>query len=364
MKKKVLVIAGPLANYHYRLFGKVRQLVNTEWLFLVSMQKSQGEFVHENFLPEGFEYLDVNNIGLLSSVCSVIKYKPDVFFFYGNNHKLLLGLASIIGNIRNTKMYYASDDNISQIKPLLNRLGKAALLSFLSLMHVKFLSLGYTNRLFFRRNFVEKINGIPCYAVNFDEWNGQDICDNKETEKRIQFLTIARFIEVKNIKRLIQAFQCLSKEFDNICLNIIGDGPCFQKLKQLIDPVPTAGINLLGSVARHEIGGYIFSHDAMVLPSIEEPWGIVVVESLGCGKPVVATQEVGSALSLSGILGGVVLSENTSVEGLYAALKAYLDNKAQYDQLAKNQKEWVIRKYGASFVAKKYALLIDEKFRP
>jgi hypothetical protein len=61
-----------------------------------------------------------------------------------------------------------------------------------------------------------------------------------------------------------------------------------------------------------------------VLPSLVEPWGIVVVEALRMGLPVIATPAVGAAVSLAGYSGAITLTKVTEPDSIVAAVHRFI----------------------------------------
>lgn len=103
------------------------------------------------------------------------------------------------------------------------------------------------------------------------------------------------YSEVKGHRYLIEAiYQILAKRTDIICV-IIGGG----RLRNVIEAqIQSLGLEdfiiLAGIRPHHEIPLWINACDIFVLPSIRESFGIVQIEAMACGKPVVATRNGGS----------------------------------------------------------------------
>lgn len=115
------------------------------------------------------------------------------------------------------------------------------------------------------------------------------------------FLTSARFIEKKNLSRMIEAFSSFKQLalFDDWHLVIMGDGPLRSELEQKI-----AALNLSGSVLMpgfkqySELPHYYALAAAFILPSTTEQWGLVVNEAMASGLPVLVSARCGSTHNL------------------------------------------------------------------
>lgn len=110
-------------------------------------------------------------------------------------------------------------------------------------------------------------------------------------KKKIKIVNIGLLVDVKNQASLIQAIYELKKNgFNNICLDIIGDGPLrnnlINKVKQL---ALEDSVNILGERARNEIPNILVSSDIFVLSSHYETFGVVVAEALSVGLPCIVT---------------------------------------------------------------------------
>mgnify|MGYP000279275318 CR=1 FL=1 len=98
---------------------------------------------------------------------------------------------------------------------------------------------------------------------------------------------MANLVADKGHSTLLQAF----KEVPSAKLLIAGDGPLRRQLEQLTF---TLGINhrveFRGPIARDKASGFFQEIDAFVHPSRYETFGIVLVEALSTGRPVIATR--------------------------------------------------------------------------
>ena len=117
-----------------------------------------------------------------------------------------------------------------------------------------------------------------------------------------RYLFVGRLIESKGLDVLLDAFDRL----DTGELWIAGDGP----LRPLVESAAAQNsrIRFLGYVEGDELADVYRQADALVVPSIYEPWGLVVHEGLAYGLPVITTDQVGAADDLidSGTNGYIV----------------------------------------------------------
>lgn len=120
------------------------------------------------------------------------------------------------------------------------------------------------------------------------------------------FLTSARFIDKKNLTRLIEAFssfkQLTRKKLalsDDWHLVIIGDGPLRSELEQKIAALNLGSFVLMPGFKQYpELPVYYALAEAFILPSTTEQWGLVVNEAMASGLPVLVSSRCGSTHNL------------------------------------------------------------------
>ena len=98
---------------------------------------------------------------------------------------------------------------------------------------------------------------------------------------------MANLVEDKGHKTLLRAF----KEIPNAKLLLAGSGPLQEQLKELTIAYGIDDrVEFLGGIPREKAPGFFQAIDAFVHPSRYETFGIVLVEALSTGRPVVATR--------------------------------------------------------------------------
>ena len=155
-----------------------------------------------------------------------------------------------------------------------------------------------------------------------------------------RYLFVGRFIERKGIDLLLAAFRRL----DRGELWLAGDGPLrgFVEEEAKADP----RIRYLGYADEAMLPGVYREADVLVVPSLFEPWGLVVHEGLAYGLPVITTDQVGAADDLieSGVNGYIVAPGSS--DALVAAMRAVEEwTPAQWQAAAAKNRE-TLPKYG------------------
>lgn len=108
-------------------------------------------------------------------------------------------------------------------------------------------------------------------------------------------LTVGNLVEVKGHQYLVEAMvDVIAKRQDVLCV-IVGSGSLKKKLNQYIHSLRLEGhVMLAGGKPHDEIPLWMNACDLFVLPSMRESFGVVQIEAMACGKPVVATRNGGS----------------------------------------------------------------------
>lgn len=115
-------------------------------------------------------------------------------------------------------------------------------------------------------------------------------------DKTIVF-ACGRLVPYKGMEYLVEAASLLPESYQII---IGGDGPLFAQLQAKIRELNLESrVNLLGYVADEDLPEWFGAADVFALPSImkTEAFGIVQIEAMSLGKPVVATTIPGSGVS-------------------------------------------------------------------
>lgn len=108
---------------------------------------------------------------------------------------------------------------------------------------------------------------------------------------RFTFINVCFLTDKKRLDILISAFANVFKGNKNIDLKIGGAGPSMPELKLLAESLGVSSqIKFLGNLTRKEVLQEISTSNAFVLSSEYETFGVVVIEALALGKPVIATK--------------------------------------------------------------------------
>ena len=142
-------------------------------------------------------------------------------------------------------------------------------------------------------------------------------------------LFIGNLIKRKNVESLIEAKKIANS---NYYLVIVGDGPLFKKLKKKVDEENVRDVIFTGS--RNDVENIIPSADILVLPSFSESFGLVLIEALACGKPVIGS-DVGGISEIINDDVGLLINPN-KVSSIAKAIDSLINDESYRYSLSLN----------------------------
>jgi|SRR5690606_30659440 len=179
-------------------------------------------------------------------------------------------------------------------------------------------------------------NGIDSFWIENTQQRKEHISD------KIQLVYVGSFIERKNLVRLIEACELLKTKNYDLQLNLIGGSPQYSdKLKELIEK--REYVNYIGKVTdKMDLAKLIRQNDIFVMPSYGETFGLVYMEALSQGIPVLYSQNDG----IDGLYPKKTIGEAVNpfdVEDIAQKLMCLIDNYRDYNfnpSIIANNHDW------------------------
>lgn len=172
------------------------------------------------------------------------------------------------------------------------------------------------------------------------------------------FLHVAAFNENKNQDRLLHAFAKFISAGFNAQLYLVGDGPLKEKLIALTHQLNIAYyVQFLGAKSRTEIPACYQEAHAFVLSSNKETFGVVLIEAMSAGLPIISTKAGGPESIISSPSLGVLCDLNE--ESLYLALTQVYKNYTDFS--AKEIQNHAQRHFSQQAIAEKLTRLYENK---
>jgi len=162
------------------------------------------------------------------------------------------------------------------------------------------------------------------------------------SNKKFIFFSLARMVPQKGIDILLNAFARITED---AVLRIGGDGEFLEKYQKLaFDLGIEDKVEWLGELDKSSALSEYQNCDAFVLPSRHESMGVVFVEAMACGKPVIASICGGPEEFVNDDCGYLVEPEDEN--GLAVAMQKMMKNYHSFDALK-------IRRYAESRFSKR-----------
>ncbi len=203
--------------------------------------------------------------------------------------------------------------------------------------------------------------------INVEQLKAQQV-DKKEAREYLNLeqdkyviANVGRLHPDKDQKTLINAFSRISDQISNALLVIIGKGRLENELRQQIKKLKLEKRVLLLGVVPQAVN-YFKAFDNFVLSSDHEPFGMVLLEAIIAGVPVISTNAGGAKEIITDpewlfeVGGDKKLSE--------LMLRVYQLDKSKKDKINKHNQLWLNRNFTDKSVKKRFWLLpfIKNKF--
>ena len=153
-------------------------------------------------------------------------------------------------------------------------------------------------------------------------------------DDEVMILCAARLEREKDVTSLITAMQSAVRTMPRVRCLIAGQGSLQSALQAQIDTLGLAGnVALLGF--RKDILSLINACDLFILPSLAEPFGLVLLEAMALGKPVIATDAGGPReIVVNGSSG--ILTPPSDPSSLASAIVTICSESGELQRMGKN----------------------------
>ena len=115
----------------------------------------------------------------------------------------------------------------------------------------------------------------------------------------------------------------------------------------------------LGVQSKREVLNWYQKATLFVCPSLSEPFGIVNLEALSCGTPVVASKVGGIPEVVRSNKNGVLVQPNKPVK-LAGAIQFLLDNEKLRRKFGEEGRRWVVQNFSPEIVAKMLCKIYED----
>ena len=163
-------------------------------------------------------------------------------------------------------------------------------------------------------------------------------------------LYVGRLDREKSVERVIEAFGSVALAVSGARLLLVGQGSHEVALRRFAASSPAhSAIRFAGSVAREDLPPYYQAADLVLMPTHElEGFGLVTVEALACGTPVLGTP-VGAIPEVLARLDSALLTDGSDATALAAGIRRILrrfrDQPGEQERLSRKARSLVEKDY-------------------
>jgi len=207
----------------------------------------------------------------------------------------------------------------------------------------------------------EKIFLVPprCNSELFSEKNVAKDKPKVLCKYQYNLLFVGNLLIAKGVDILLESFALIAKENSNIGLTYIGDGEEKSRLEARAKELNiNEKIFLLGRVEYSSIPTFMYYSDVLVLPSIEEGVGRVLLEAMSLNLPIVASNVGGIPLVIDNNKDGL-LFEVGDVESLKEKVLFLIENDDFCNKMTKAAHQKFLENYEYEISMKKFLKMYE-----
>lgn len=198
---------------------------------------------------------------------------------------------------------------------------------------------------------LEKIDVIP-NGILWEEMAPDYSYFPEEFRGKRILLSVGYLIERKGHRYVLEALAHLVKDFPDLLYVIIGDGLEEEGLKKMVTDLSLEDyVRFLGRRSGAEVMNYMALSEIFVLPSWNEAFGVVYIEAMAQGKPVIGCRGEGIEDFVTDGVNGILVPPRNSQE-LARALAHLLAHREKAEEIGSRGKETVMARYTWTQVAR------------
>jgi glycosyltransferase involved in cell wall biosynthesis len=198
------------------------------------------------------------------------------------------------------------------------------------------------------------------------DMRGRFTPDEATKRDSVHLLFVGRLVEKKGVEVLLRALPAVLTAHPSARLTVVGHGPLGPSLEQLAQTLGiTAHVSFLGPRQQSELPALYRSASLFVTPFVQarsgdrEGLGLVLVEALACGCPVVSS-DVPATRDVLADLGGVRRVPPSDANALAEALIEALSDQSRLAAAALAARDVLLHRFDWQAVADSYADLLAD----
>lgn len=169
---------------------------------------------------------------------------------------------------------------------------------------------------------------------------------------KVILLTARRLVVRMGLENLICAMKYVIEKEKNVILFILGEGFLRKNLEYLIEQENLKEhVILFGPVDTNKISSYYQTCDVFIVPTKYDEWfGLVTIEALSCGIPVLGTP-VGGTSEILGSIDKSLLFSGTDAQDIAKGILKFLENKDYFSGKSQEFRKFVVENYSWEVVS-------------
>ena len=282
-------------------------------------------------------------------IIKIILSNKEIKFIWVHGSKNIFNILIIlISKLLNKKVFLREENTLeSKKRNFINIFLNKFFYFLINPLIDQYLAIGKKNYKYYVFNNInkKKIRFVP-YVVDNNFFSSDNFI--KKTYKDINFLFVGKFHKNKGIRLLLEAFKEIGsknkKILNKIKLTLVGNGILFNEIKKYILNEKLKFIKLTNFQSQKKLKYIYQKSDILILPSLYEPWGLVINEALNAGNAIICSDKVGAAGDLViNNKNGFVFKSNDK-KSLIKSITKYLKNEKMINSHKKRGKQ-IINKY-------------------
>lgn len=197
------------------------------------------------------------------------------------------------------------------------------------------------------------------YFLETNRYDIDKLIEQKEINKKIEIIWVARFIKWKHPEVVVKLAKRLKKQNYNFHIKMLGTGKLEEKTRKKVKKLGLEDVlEIVGQVPSDKVKDYMEKANIFIGTSdSQEGWGAVINESMNAGCALVANKKMGSVPSL--LKDGETGLIYTSYKELEYKVKLLINDKELREKLGKNAYTYITEKWTGSVAANNLIELFD-----
>lgn len=185
--------------------------------------------------------------------------------------------------------------------------------------------------------------------------------DSKSESNSLELLAVGNLLPLKNYPLVIEVLHELAKIRPEVRLTIIGSGPDKEKIRRLVEKKNLSNkVCLIEQVPNNKMREFYNKASLMILLSKIEIFGMVILEAMACGCPVMASATPGASDVIKDNINGFIVSKMDPSD-IAGRISRIFDDNMKLGIIRENAVRTIREKYLWPIIAKQYHNLYFEK---